>query len=122
MRINRENLLKVWKSKGQILEGIVNNIFKQDDIEAVAIERASICESNACGLYDKDGSSEKAFVKGSPACGGCGCNIQLKTRCMACDCYLKDIGEHPLWVAVLSPAEEQVLRERLDQQDNGVNI
>lgn len=116
MQINKENLLKVWKSKGQILEGIVNNVFKQDHIEDIANERLRICESNACGLYDKDGSSEKAFVKGSPACGGCGCKLDLKVRCMACACHLQDVGEHPLWVPVLSPAEEQVLRERLDKK------
>lgn len=122
MQINKDSLLRVWKSKGQILEGIVNSVFKHDDIEQVALERAAICESNQCGLYDHDGSSEKAFVKGSPACAGCGCNIALKTRCMACDCFLKENGQEPLWTAVLSAAEEQVLRERLDQQNNGVNI
>lgn len=117
MKINPENLLKVWKAKGQILEGIVNKIFKQDHIEEISAERMSICASNLCGMYDPDGSSERAAVKGQPACGGCGCALELKTRCLSCHCHLKDINQHPLWEAVVSAAEETLLRERMTQPD-----
>lgn len=117
MKINPENLLKVWKSKGQILEGIVNKVFKQDHIEEIALERLSICESNLCGMYDPDGSSERAAVKGQASCAGCGCVLEFKTRCLSCHCYLKDINQHPLWEAVVSPAEETLLRERMNQVD-----
>jgi hypothetical protein len=122
MQLNRENLLRIWKSKNQILEGIVNKVFKQDHIEEIAKERLALCQSNVCGMYDADGSSERAVQKGQPACAGCGCNLDYKTRCMSCHCHLQDIGEHPLWVAVISPAEEQLLRERLDNPENGTNI
>lgn len=115
MKINPENLLKVWKNKGQILEGIVNKIFKQDHIEEIAKERMDICKSNICGLYDSDGSSERAIVKGQPACAGCGCSLDFKTRCLSCHCHLQDIGDHPLWGAVLSQAEETLLKERMTQ-------
>ncbi len=115
MKLNKENLLKVWKSKGQILEGIVNSVFKQEHIEEIAQERMSICESNVCGLYDANGESERAVVKGSPACAGCGCKLEFKTRAMASACYLGEMGEHPLWVAVLSPAEADILHERLNR-------
>jgi hypothetical protein len=115
MKINRENVLKIWKSKGQILEGIVNSVFKQEDIEEIAQERMAICESNICGLFDADGSSEKAAVKGSAACAGCGCKLEWKTRAMASYCYLKDMGDHPLWEAILSPAEADILQERLNR-------
>lgn len=115
MKINPENLLKVWKNKGQILEGIVNKVFKQDHIEEISKERMDICASNICGMYDADGSSEKAALRGQPACAGCGCSLGLKTRCLSCHCYLQDIGDHPLWGAVLSHAEETLLRERMTQ-------
>ena len=119
MKINPENLVKVWKAKGQIIEGIVNNVFKQDHIEEIAAERLAICSSNLCGLYDEDGSSEQAAIKGQAACAGCGCSLKLKTRCLSCHCHLKDIKQHPLWEAVISPAEETILLERMTQQTNG---
>lgn len=114
MRINKESLLRAWKSKNQILEGIVNKIFKNDDIEQIAEERLAICETNLCGYYDADGSSERAVMKGKPSCAGCGCALELKVRCMSCHCHLKDEQQHPLWEAILSPAEETLLRERLN--------
>lgn len=117
MKINRENVLKAWKNKGQILEGIVNKVFKNDDIEEIAAERLAICQSNLCGYYDPDGSSERAVMKGSPSCAGCGCALSLKTRCLSCVCHLHDEQQHPLWTAVLSQAEETLLRERLTPND-----
>lgn len=117
MKINKENLIKIWKSKDQILEGIVNSVFKREHIEEIAQERLAICASNACGLYDADGSSERAVVKGSPACAGCGCKLEYKTRAMATYCYLQDMGEHPLWVAVLTPAEAEILEDRLRKEE-----
>lgn len=114
MKINHENLLKVWKNKGQILEGIVNKVFKKEHIEEISAERMAICASNLCGLYDPDGSSEAAVVKGKASCAGCGCALEFKTRCLSCHCHLQDIGQHPLWTAVISPAEETILNERLN--------
>lgn len=115
MKINHENLLKVWKNRGQILEGIVNKVFKQEHIEEIAAERFAICEANLCGLFDADGSSPAAVVKGEPSCAGCGCALKFKTRCMSCHCHLQDIGQHPLWAAVISQAEETILNERLNE-------
>jgi len=117
MKLNQENLLRIWKSKGQILEGIVNKVFKREHIEEIALERLALRESNVCGMYDADGSSERAVVKGKPACAGCGCQLEFKTRCMSCYCHLQDIGQHPLWVGVISPAEEQLMMERMTQDE-----
>lgn len=114
MKLNKENLLRIWKNKNQILEGIVNKVFTQDHIEEIANERLAICESNLCGLYDKDGSSERAVVKGKASCAGCGCALEFKTRCLSCHCHLKDEGQHPLWIGEVSPIEEQILLERLN--------
>lgn len=121
MKLNPENLIKIWKSKGQILEGIVNKVFKSEHVEEIAAERFAICESNLCGMFDPDGSSERAVVKGKPSCAGCGCALEFKTRCLSCHCHLQDIGQHPLWAAVLSPAEETVLMERMKQDETEGN-
>jgi hypothetical protein len=107
-------MIRIWKNKGQILEGIVNKVFKNEHIEEIAAERFALCESNACGMYDPDGSSERAVAKGKPSCAGCGCALEYKTRCLSCHCHLKDIGQHPLWVNVLSPAEETLMMERMN--------
>lgn len=116
MRLNKENLLRIWKNKNQILEGVVNKLFTNDHIEEIANERLAICQSNICGYYDADGSSERAVVKGKASCAGCGCALEFKTRCLSCHCHLQDEQQHPLWVAEISPAEETILRERLNQE------
>ena len=41
------NIFKLWKTKGQILEGITNSIFKREDVEAVAEYRMFVCKN--CG-------------------------------------------------------------------------
>lgn len=65
--------------------------------QTLAEQRIKICRSNKCGFYDKNGTSEKAFIKGKEACAGCGCNLAAKTSSQDSYCYLKDIGKIPLW-------------------------
>ena len=118
MKLSKDLMIRVWKNKGQILEGIVNSVFSNQDIQDVGDQRITICRSNICGLYDKDGSSEKAVLKGEESCAGCGCALKFKTVCLSCSCHLQDVQQHPLWIAEVSHAEEEVLRERL----NRVNV
>jgi hypothetical protein len=117
IKLNPENVIRIWKNKGQILEGVVNKVFKKDHIEEIASERFAICESNICGMFDADGSSERAVAKGKPSCAGCGCALEFKTRCLSCHCHLKDVGQHPLWVDVITPVEETILIERMKQDE-----
>ena len=65
----------------------------------VAQERKTICQSNKCGHYDKLGEGDKAYIKGKPACGICGCNIKFLINSMESHCSLQDIGQEPLWKA-----------------------
>ena len=102
-------LRKIWKEKSKILEGVVNSVFIRQEIEKVAITRQAICENNTCGYYDKEGSSENTFIKGSPGCGICGCNIRFMTHSMSSQCSLKDLGLTPLWKAELTQEEEDSL-------------
>lgn len=85
------NIFKIWKHKGQILEGITNSIFKKEDVEAVAEYRMFVCKN--CELYDESG--EGCMVPGtSPCCnekkGGCGCSLGFKTRSLSSECPLKN--------------------------------
>jgi len=103
-----KNIIKIWKSKGQILEGITNSIFKREDVEEIAQHRMQICE--ACELLDVQG--EGCTLPGTQPCcnenkGGCGCSLSLKTRALSSDCPL---GK---WEAELTEEEEDKLNEKL---------
>jgi len=106
----KANIFKIWKTKGQILEGIANSIFKKEDVEEVAQYRMHICKK--CALYDVKG--EGCLVPGTAPCcnekkGGCGCSLGLKTRSLSSACPLTI----PKWHAVLTEEEEDKLNQKL---------
>ena len=103
-----KDVIKVWKEKGKILEGIRNNIFKKADVEHIAAERMDIC--NTCPHLDNEGS--KCMVPGTAPCcnekkGGCGCSLSLKTRALSSDCPMKK------WKAEMTEEEEDALNKKL---------
>jgi hypothetical protein len=81
-------------------------------VETIAEKRTKLCESNACGLYDKEGTSPIAVVPGAPTCAGCGCRIKFKSRSLSSYCTLKDQGKYPLWDAELTEEQEKKFREK----------
>ena len=102
------NIFKIWKHKGQILEGIKNSIFKKEDVEAVAEYRMFVCRN--CDKYDETGDG--CMVPGtSPCCneklGGCGCSLSIKTRSLSSECPFKK------WKAELTQEEEDQLNKKL---------
>jgi hypothetical protein len=104
-----KSVIKIWKNKNQILEGIKNNIFKSEDVEIIANERWVICEG--CPLLDKKGS--KCLVPGTgPCCGSCGCSMGLKLRSLGSEC------PEGKWDAVLTHEENYLLQQNLKKEDN----
>ena len=104
----KNNIIQIWKSKGQIVEGITNSIFKKEDVEEIAQARMQVCMN--CALYDVQG--EGCMVPGTQPCcdekkGGCGCSLGFKTRSLSSDCPL---GK---WKAELSQEEEDQLNQKL---------
>ena len=104
----RENIIKIWKSKGQITEGIINSIFKKEDVEEIAQQRLAICET--CQLYTTD--DKGCMVPGTTPCcdqrqGGCGCSLTFKLRSLSSECPL---GK---WGAELTQEEEDQLNQKL---------
>jgi hypothetical protein len=104
----RENIIKVWKSKGQIIEGITNSIFKKEDVEEIAQQRMQICYK--CALLDVQGDG--CMVAGTAPCcneklGGCGCSLGFKTRSLSSECPKGH------WKAELTQEEEDKLNEKL---------
>lgn len=108
----KDNLIQVWKAKGQILEGIKNNLFKTEHVEQIASYRMNICRF--CALYTE---SDKGCVVAAtnPCCnqelGGCGCSLQLKTRSLSSSCPKGH------WPAELSEQEEDFLNTKLHETD-----
>ena len=94
------NLIKLWKEKGKILEGVKNSIFKQEHIEEIAASRMMIC--NECPSIDTQGT--KCYMAGTqPCCGECGCKLSFKTRSISSSCP-KD-----RWDAIASEEEEEAI-------------
>lgn len=107
-----KSLLKIYKNKDQILEGIKNRIFKKEHVEEIYEERILICKG--CESYDESGSG--CAVPGtSPCCnqnkGGCGCSLALKCRALASECPKKK------WGPVLSEFENAMLQIQLHEDD-----
>lgn len=104
----KENIIKIWKAKGQILEGVTNSIFKREDVEQIAEYRMDICI--ACKLYTNDDAG--CMVAGTTPCcdsrqGGCGCSLKFKTRSLSSECPLGH------WKAEVNQEEEDVINQKL---------
>lgn len=99
-----KNVIKIWKNKGAILEGIKNNIFKKKHVEKIAKERYKICL--ACNFLDTKGDL-CVIKKSKPCCGSCGCGLALKTRALNTSC------PEDKWPAILSDEESDLLEEQL---------
>jgi hypothetical protein len=104
----QENIIRIWKNKGQIIEGITNSVFKREDVEEIAQQRMQICMN--CALYDVQGDG--CMVPGTQPCcnekmGGCGCSLGFKTRSLSSAC------PKGYWDAELNEHEEDQLNEKL---------
>lgn len=104
------NLIRIWKNRNQIVEGVMNSVFKREDVEQIADERMKICRRCPSGCYDTSG--EGCMVSGSQPCcderkGGCGCSLGFKTRSLSSDC------PNGHWSAELTEDEEDIVKQKL---------
>lgn len=100
-----ENLIRIWKERNKIAEGVKNNIFKTKHVEDIAFFRNEICR--VCEFIDTTGA--KCALPGTqPCCGECGCSLKLKTRSLSSDC------PRGFWTAELTEAEETIVNQQLD--------
>ncbi len=92
------------------MEGLKNNLFKQEHVEEVYEERLEICKK--CPFYDPEGKSKGAVVKGSPSCSSCGCPMATKLRALSTNC------PEGLWSAVMDEDLEDKVKDQIDKDDN----
>ena len=101
--------LEVFKNIDKITEGIKNNIFKKEHIEAVATDRFQYCIK--CSLYDAEGKS--CMAPGTqPCCSDCGCSLAFKTRSLSSEC------PKGKWLALMTEEEEELLNEQIEKNND----
>lgn len=88
-----------WETLGNIFEGWKNLVFKDPEVEKIALKRLHIC-SECPVRTDGFCDSQKQSIATNPfeyqgikrhAKGvykGCGCVIEAKARCLECKCPL----------------------------------
>lgn len=113
----KEKLQKAWENREKIAEGLFYNYLSTNkEVQEEILRRKAICESNECGHYDAEGKGDNVVIPGKPACGLCGCNIPTKPACMSCTCSLADIGQTPLWDAILTQEQEDQMTAAQEEQ------
>lgn len=112
------DLLNAWKNRRKILEGIWNSIFPNSFVKKIAAERRKICESNTCGYYDSKGINNACYIKGSPCCIACGCNMKWKHHSLSSQCGLSSVEKEPLWKSIMSSEQEEKFKAKHKIKDS----
>jgi len=107
--MNFKKFLGAFKNTPQIVEGIKNNIFKQEHVEAEAALRWAICKK--CVYLDKLGDS-CAAPGTQPCCSDCGCSLAFKTRSLSSEC------PKGKWPALMTEEEEELLNEQIEKNND----
>jgi len=106
--MNLEKLMKAFGNFDQILEGVKNNIFKEEHIEAVAKVRWQNCK--ICKHIDYVGT--KCTAPGTqPCCIECGCSLAWKMRALSAEC---PIGR---WKSYMTEELEEELLKNLEDEN-----
>jgi len=100
--------IDAFKNADKIAEGISNNIFKKEHVEAVATDRFQTCVK--CSLFDAGG--DKCVAQGTqPCCADCGCSLAFKLRSLSSEC------PKGYWDAFTSEEQEELITKQIE--DNG---
>jgi|TARA_R110000744_G_scaffold269909_1_gene383201 hypothetical protein len=97
--------LDAFKNADKIAEGIKNNIFKKEHIEAVATDRFQKCI--ACSLFDAKGDS--CLAPGTqPCCSDCGCSLGFKVRSLSSEC------PKGFWDSYTNEEQEELITKQIE--------
>ena len=98
-----------FKNIDKITEGIKNNIFKKEHIEAVATDRFQICIK--CSLFNAKG--DDCLAPGTqPCCSDCGCSLAFKVRSLSSEC------PKGYWDALVTEEQEDIITNQINKNDN----
>ena len=101
--------IDAFKNIDKITEGIKNNIFKKEHIEAVATDRFQICIK--CSLFDAKG--DDCLAPGTqPCCSDCGCSLTFKVRSLSSEC------PKGYWDALVTEDQEDLITNQINKNDN----
>lgn len=107
-----EKYTDAFKNIDKISEGIKNNIFKKEHIEAVATIRFQKCIR--CSLFDAKGTN--CLVSGTqPCCSDCGCSLAFKVRSLSTEC------PKGYWDAMTTEEQENNIVEQIKIKENDTN-
>jgi len=112
-----KSIIKIWKNRKLILQGIRYRYFPSAYVESIAAKRNEICKKNTCGYYDPHGVNKTCYVKGSSCCSHCGCKLAYKQRSLSAECSLAELGITPLWGKEMTEGEEGIFRKRTGIQN-----
>ena len=101
-----KQLLGAFKNLDQIAEGLSNNVFKKEHVEAVATDRFQVCVS--CSLFDAFGKD--CLAPGTqPCCADCGCILAFKVRSLS--------SEYPkgFWKAYVDEETEIKINQQIEE-------
>jgi len=102
--------LNAFKNVNEIAEGVKNNMFKKEHIEAIFTDRYQVCVG--CPLIDLKGTN--CLVPGSqPCCSDCGCSFHFKLRSLSSEC------PKGYWLAVTSEEEEELINQQIQNNKDG---
>jgi len=104
--MNFLKLIKAFGNLDHIYEGIKNNVFRKEHIEAAADLRWQQCK--ICEHIDRSGK-ECAVPKTQPCCSLCGCNLGTKLRSLSAECPAKK------WPALMDDDAEELLLEQIEK-------
>jgi hypothetical protein len=105
--------LDTFKNLDKIAEGIKNNMFKKEHIEALATSRYQVC--NDCNLIDTKGDS--CLASGTqPCCSDCGCSLKFKLRSLSSSC------PKGYWDAIASEETEGLINKQIEENESTTQL
>tara|TARA_R110001583_G_scaffold98156_1_gene243035 strand:+ start:240 stop:575 length:336 start_codon:yes stop_codon:yes gene_type:complete len=111
MKINK--IIGAFGNIGQIMEGVKNKVFKNEDVEEIA--KARWIECSTCEHLDNEGN--KCAIKATkPCCGKCGCSLGLKIRALSSGC---PIGK---WKHITDIKTERAIKNQIKEEEDASNI
>ena len=112
MKNKWDKYLSVFKNFDKIADGIKNNIFKKEHIEAVATDRFQKCI--ACSLFDAKG--DDCLAPGTqPCCSDCGCTLAFKVRSLSSEC------PKGYWDSLMPEETEELIIKQIKKHESETN-